>query len=266
MTSIIQKYNWFVDLFRSTHGCSQYLTYRVTHQRHDSLMKRIRNSPEKIYEAVETKLIATTLRSIQQPIVLDIGANIGLMSLNICSTIQDSRIFAFEPGPGQYQYLKKNIEINQLNERVKIFNIALGSHSGKIDFHVHAIKDSSGDGLLDTGRAGHAQVVKINCERLNNWWHLNHEPSVALIKLDTEGSELSILEHGIELIDQCRPHILIEICHLNYEMYGLKFSDYLDFFKIIDYTLINCETNEVVIEYNQEILNQFYFWAKPNGN
>lgn len=266
MTSIIQKCNWFLDLFRSTNVCSQYLTYRVTHQRHDSLMKIIKNSPSKIYEEVETKLIVNILKSIQQPVVLDIGANIGLMSLNICSAIHDSKIFAFEPGPGQYQYLKKNIDVNKLSEHVQTFNIALGSHSGKIEFHVHALKDSSGDGLLDTGRAGHTQVVKINCDRLNTWWHLNHEPSVTLIKLDTEGSELSILQHGIELIDRCRPDILIEICYLNYEMYGLKFSDYLDFLKKINYTLIDCETSKVVNEYNQEILNQFYFWAKPNGN
>jgi len=59
-------------------------------------------------------------------IFIDVGANIGLMSI-FASKIVGSNgiIYAFEPEPETFVILRKNIEINKINN-IQAYNIELG--------------------------------------------------------------------------------------------------------------------------------------------
>lgn len=68
-------------------------------------------------------------------IAYDIGANIGVHSVFMAKKIGPTgRIIAFEPEKNTYHTLKKNLEINALNN-VKAYQIALGDQTNKLPLY-----------------------------------------------------------------------------------------------------------------------------------
>jgi len=245
---------------------TRYLDFKIVHDKYDSLINEINKNDNKVYEETESLIIVNHLKIFSAPTVLDIGANIGLMSLNLCHYLKNSVIYAIEPGPMQFNYLFQNIKRNGLQKRIIPFNIALSSSSGPIDFHTHAAKDSSGDGILDTGRAGLSKVIKVDSMTLDEWWDKQKQPPIHFIKLDTEGAELQILNFATRLIRKYRPPILIEICYLNYEKYGLQFEDYLNALDNLDYSLFDLkERDHINLANFNSYKDHFYYLANPNS-
>jgi FkbM family methyltransferase len=254
----------FFRWFYPPNMSSTYLAYRVYHHKNDSLMSRIKMGSNKIYEPEETTILLRFLKDLGNTVMLDIGSNIGLMSLNVLSAFPETTIYAFEPGFNQYNFLKKNIYRNGLESSIIPFNFALGSSIGIVDFFIHKVKDSSGDGFLDTGRGGISTKTTVKTITLDYWWIKNGRPKINVVKIDTEGSELSILSNSVEMLNNCRPFVLIEICNLNYEKYGLTFDEHVLFFHSVGYNLLNSKTNESVQLQSDVWKNEQYYIAIPN--
>ena len=62
--------------------------------------------------------------------VIDIGANIGAFSVAAAAHISGAKVFSYEPASDTFGMLKKNIELNHLGGRVKIFNLAVAGEQG----------------------------------------------------------------------------------------------------------------------------------------
>ncbi len=62
----------------------------------------------------------------------DIGANVGTYSLY--AAMRGNRVMAFEPAAGNYYILNRNIEINQLDDRITAFCVALHDRTGTDSF------------------------------------------------------------------------------------------------------------------------------------
>jgi precorrin-6B methylase 2 len=58
--------------------------------------------------------IVAELTKAATPTFLDVGANIGLMTLNVLASVPSARIHAFEPGPDQRSLLERTIAANRL--------------------------------------------------------------------------------------------------------------------------------------------------------
>jgi FkbM family methyltransferase len=188
------------------------------------------------------------------------------MSINICHFLKGATIYAFEPGPNQFKYLLQNVIQNNLGARIFPFNLALSSKSGQIEFHIHNVKDSSGDGIIDTGRAGESRIIRVESTTLDDWWTQSNKPKVNFIKIDTEGAELQILNSANQLIQQYRPPILLEICYLNYEKYGLQFEDYIITLNSMNYTLFDLkQQNAITCSNYLPYKDHFYYLALPNA-
>lgn len=242
---------------------SRYLNYILHHHENDDLVGEIQKSGNSIYEEHETPVLLGILDRFVRPAMLDIGANIGLITLNACAHSRDVKVYAIEPGPSQFKLLALNINENKLHERVSIFNIALSAENGEIDFCIHERQHSSGDGIKDTGRAGEASIVRVKSQTLDSWWKENERPKIDLVKIDTEGSELQILQNGTEFIEACRPQIVVEICDLNFVNYGLTYKDHLNFFDSICYELTDTKRQLKVREGNEFESEQYCYLATP---
>jgi hypothetical protein len=71
------------------------------------------------YEEGTTKVFKKHLR--KGMIMIDIGANIGYYSLIAARIVgKDGKVFAFEPHPSNYEWLRKNIEINGFTNVIPI--------------------------------------------------------------------------------------------------------------------------------------------------
>ncbi|MEX1002115.1 MAG: FkbM family methyltransferase [Crocinitomicaceae bacterium] len=200
----------------------------------------------------------------ESPVILDIGANIGLISLAILKEFPKAKIFAFEPGRHQYELFETTIEKNQLKENILLFDIALSNKNGTADFFVHSTEDASGDGLLDTGRAGKAKLVKIRTLKLDDWWKENGRIDVDLIKCDTEGAEYFVFGFGRELVTQCRPAIVLELFEKNIEKYPFTVKDLFDLFEELEYDFYTLSGEKLTNDNKTEMMSKMAeFQALP---
>ena len=145
-------------------------------------------------------------------VFVDVGANIGLITLYAMLSGRFSHAIAIEPDPWNRTILKQNLEINGLTERVIVVAKAASDKVGTMKLHRDA--KNLGAHSLEPGFSmspvDEAQVVAV--ERLDA---ILAEANVAaadigFVKIDVEGHEFAALS-GLTGILEARPPIMIEI-------------------------------------------------------
>jgi len=194
-----------------------FITY---YSRGTALINMIRAN--KIYEEKISNAIISSINGTCSRFFLDVGANIGLITLNVLAEIPDIQVFAFEAGPHQSSLFEQTIKKNGLENKVHLYKFALGSLTGNVSFVIHSTQNACGDGFLDTGRAGEAQFVNVMVKTIDDWWRTENFPDVKVVKIDTEGSELLILKGGVEFLQHCRPSVFLEIWPGNLRPYSIS--------------------------------------------
>jgi FkbM family methyltransferase len=119
-----------------------------------------------------------------------------------------SHIYAFEPV--YYNILDINIKQNNLEDKIKIFDIGLSNKSEKFTGFVMDFSLKSNYGftqIINLEKANEESQLIINVETLDSF---NIE-NVSFIKIDVEGNERNVLEGSINTIYKYLPTILIEI-------------------------------------------------------
>jgi len=171
------------------------------------------NGPENFeYTPIFEKLIR------QCRTFLDVGANTGYYSLVAARENQQIRVHAFEPSFGPAYFLKRNIEINKFNDRITHYPIALSDHAGTIDFFeirtTAAKEDFNLSGVGTTKKIFTTQenssIVKVKAETLDSVVNALGQIPIDLIKMDTEGTEDSILRGSSNTIAKHKPIIICE--------------------------------------------------------
>lgn len=221
------------------------------------------------YEPEEVAALALVAVQDERPTVfLDIGANIGMISLAVLRHVPKATIYAFEPGQHQREYLGKNILANQLEKSIKAFPLALSDKKGTASFAVHDPSDASGDGLRDTGRAGGCSFVEVQTETLDNWWQENGCPAVTLIKMDVEGAEFFVLRGAIKLLTTCWPVILLEAHATNLKAYSLDVHKLLSAIMEHGYKICSLDqigvTEERLMQFNDDGYGLNFIAFPPN--
>jgi hypothetical protein len=126
----------------------------------------------------------------------------------------------------------------------------------------HFSPDCSGDGLIDTGRAGEAFPVEINMITIDLWWANLSYPQINVVKIDVEGAELLVLKGGEKFIDKCGPIIFLEIEPKNLKVYPYKKEDILKWLNEHDYNLFTMDNNLCTIENFNKYLSEDTFVAR----
>ncbi|OGA55747.1 MAG: hypothetical protein A3G81_19490 [Betaproteobacteria bacterium RIFCSPLOWO2_12_FULL_65_14] len=205
-----------------------YRGFELHYSRGTSLIATVRGG--RVYEPEVSRELARALRLRESPLLLDVGANIGLVCLNVLVDVPDAKVVAFEPGAHQAELLQRTINANRLADRVTLVRGALSNRTGTATFAVHRSRHASGDGFLDTRRAGHTTATEVEISTLDAWWRASGQPHVAAIKIDTEGAELWVLEGGEALLEACRPAVVFELHPHNLRVYPYKARDVVRFF------------------------------------
>lgn len=144
----------------------------------------------------------------------DIGANIGYYSLIGAKSNPKLIVEAFEPSPGVIKVLRENIKINNLENRIKINDIALSDKMGEVEFNeifnpkYPQLPNLSGEHNMGT-KSLQATSLKVRTDTLDNFYR-DRNNLVDLIKIDTEGVEDLILKNSNYLIETSKPIIICE--------------------------------------------------------
>lgn len=137
------------------------------------------------------------LQKIKAPhgVIIDIGANIGIMARILKDNIPNTGIVCIEPDAGNINTLVINIP-----EAV---------------IHQKAISSIIGEGSLTSH--GNHQTYRLNLETLSESAPIEvttldslNIQSVMLIKIDVEGSELEVLKGAVNTIKKYKPLIYLE--------------------------------------------------------
>jgi len=206
-----------------------------------------------LYQPDTCKLLKGFIINKESPSFIDIGCNIGLISLYMIKNVPGIKIYAFDPGPHQSGLFRRSITKNNLGNQIELFELALSNIDGEADFYIHKSENAPGDGFIDTERYGKTSKILVKSNKLDTWWIKHSKPYIDLIKIDTEGAELWVLEGAAELINECRPVIVTEISKLNYKKYPYSAKDVYD--KIVTYRYkVYTETMQLVTAENLVLL------------
>jgi FkbM family methyltransferase len=135
-------------------------------------------------------------------VILDIGANIGNHSVYWAVKSNAKRIYSFEPVKDFFKILKKNVEINDLNNKIKIFNIGLSNKkiNGSISFYD---RKNIGGTRVRQNPNGNLLLDKLDNIKIK-------ENAIDFVKIDVEGHELEVLQGARETLIKYKPVIFIE--------------------------------------------------------
>lgn len=128
-------------------------------------------------------------------VILDAGANIGIMALLLRSQYPDAELHAFEPFPENARLLRANLAGLP---RTHVHELALSDTNG--DAALHGAAHDAEHSLVDTSGGGADTTVRV--ARLDAWLAAQDIARVALMKVDVEGSEQALIDGlGARLTD-----------------------------------------------------------------
>ncbi len=139
---------------------------------------------------------------INSDIIIDMGANIGSHTISYGNMNKTCTIHSFEPQKQLFKILKKNCQVNNLTDRVKLYNKAIGHEHGY--FYLDSIPDDEpyNKGGVKLGKNGE-RVEMITLDSLNL-------TGCDFIKMDIQGSEPLALLGGEQTIRKYKPIIFFE--------------------------------------------------------
>ena len=175
------------------------------------------------FEPRMVRLYETLVRP--EDVVLDVGANIGCMSLVLAQLAQ--KVYAFEPNPKSWQFWVENIK-NSGRSNCLGFNFGLGAEAKSATI---SYDDGNRSGAFVADRvAATGESDTITVKRLDDVLSEKFIEKFDFIKMDVEGYEWSVLKGGVSSIQSCRPVIQLELnswC-LN-AFHRIALPDFLDF-------------------------------------
>lgn len=144
---------------------------------------------------------------LKEATILDIGSNIGNHTLYFLLESGANFAYCFEPAKDTFSILKKNIEINGLENRTQLYNCGVGSSSGKASISMSRDKNTAYTQLA-LQKEGDVSVVSID--------ELDIKETIGFVKIDVEGFELEVIKGMVDSLRKSKPYIMIEIWDKNY--------------------------------------------------
>jgi FkbM family methyltransferase len=153
-------------------------------------------------------------------VVIDCGANIGLHSINFADVVgNNGRIYSFEPILQNFMLLCKNIVNRSFSEIIVPVNASLGKSPGAEKFYLNPKNMGDcrpSDFWLESNAT--AIVPRITLDEYFSLLPDDVWTRMSLIKMETQGSEIGILQGGEGLF---KKHSDIPI-FMEYWPYGLS--------------------------------------------
>ncbi|MCX6233998.1 MAG: FkbM family methyltransferase [Bacteroidetes bacterium] len=149
-------------------------------------------------------------------IVLDIGANIGVMTVHFARRLQHSQVHAFEPIPQNIRTLKRIIRFFGL-KNVRVHETAVGNSEGHIHMVmpvVHSVRLQGLSHVIDEDYVelndGEKYLMPLHSlDSYDEFKNIN-SPVIA-IKIDVEGYEYYVLDGARQLLNRHKPLVYCEL-------------------------------------------------------
>ena len=135
-------------------------------------------------------------------VCLDIGANIGNHSIYYAKICHASKIISFEPVKSTFATLKKNIEINHLENCIDAHDFGLSDRMKSASI-AHFEEKNIGGTQLTENSEGDLKLASLD--------DMKFSCAIDFVKIDVEGMEYDLLRGAKQFFAQQSPVVFIEI-------------------------------------------------------
>jgi FkbM family methyltransferase len=160
------------------------------------------------YEKTEIELFRS-LSAISRTI-MDVGANLGDYACVGGLVLPDgSRIFSFEPVTNNLTYLRRNVALNHLENKVTIVEAAVGDTDGDLKIYLSKTNGGNHSASAQTAKsAGDYQTVPQVA--LDTYVKDHQLTDVDILKVDVEGFDGHVLRGAKQLLATQHPTLFVE--------------------------------------------------------
>jgi len=182
---------------------------------------------------VEVNDCFQAIKHIVEPVIIDVGANIGTISLWLAQLKPMGKIYSFEAQRQVFYQLCGNIALNNLYN-VEAFNYAVGENNDIITVfepNYFSNNDFGTFSLIEEKIPTTSSKITVPLINLDYFIKNYHVKKVDLLKIDAEGMDLDVLKGSKNILEEYSPTIYIE--HFDNRYSSLK--EIQDFLKPYNY-------------------------------
>lgn len=166
----------------------------------------------------DERLLACCVRLLpSKPVVLDVGANIGLtlLPLAVAARERGGSAHGFEPVPANLDVLHKNVALNKLDSVIKVWPFGLSSEHGQAQISLREDFVSGGASgnasLVIAANESHFATQTIELRTLDEVYESLGCDQIDFMKIDIEGHEDHFLRGAQKTLARHRPILMMEI-------------------------------------------------------
>ena len=204
-------------------------------------------------EKEDIKAISNLMLKKNCKVAFDIGANVGMFSLELSCEHTLTDFYLFEPIPKTFSKLLKTIELNEKsNKKFHAFNIGMSNKSGSFDFYLPGESEAASLQPIDDpfyrkksdkfgNYTGSIEMEKIKClvSTVDEFTAKNKIKTVDFMKIDVEGNEKFVLEGAKEVLKEFHPLIYCELLRKHAKRFGYHPNDVIAYMREFGY---KCKT------------------------
>ena len=148
-------------------------------------------------------------------IVLDLGANIGYYAIMEAKKVGSfGKIYGIEPDPRNIEFLKKNINLNKIDNIFEFEQGAISNKNGKSEFILSSKTNLS---ALSNGE-NQNNFDSVNVQKYDFGEYLKNKKRIDLVRMDIEGHEIEVFDSLINFYKEFQnklPRKIIFETHFN---------------------------------------------------
>lgn len=177
-------------------------------------------------------------------IIVDVGANIGTMTVRFAKLASLGKIIAFEPSLQTYNRLIKHIEINNLTNIIAV-NQGVGYKSGAFKLYKVVETNPGMNRILPNNLSDEVlEFEYISVSTLEKELEKLQVKKVDLIKIDVEGYEYQVLKGAEKILDLYKPMLFIELDDFNLKQNASSALEVVNFLMDKNYSIKGAESLE----------------------
>lgn len=153
---------------------------------------------------------ANTRLSVDAPLIIDIGANVGYFSLYAFKNFKNPKVIAFEPFPANFKLLEKHKEVNSLDSLI-LDKRAISGTESLLKINYNPNEDYSVGASVVVSKPGVSSSLEVEAISLKALFDQYEVARCDLLKVDCEGAEYNILFNTPDEVYNSIDKIVIEM-------------------------------------------------------
>ena len=192
----------YLNLIKNVSNWHVHLMQKAGINRDDPLLFTARNGvsfevPKRLYHEFKEIFmenaysIGLKKKLSKNPVILDIGANVGFFTMFAISQYPGCTIYSYEPIAANFVQLVRNRELNSA-QNIQCVNKAVCGYCGAVTMNYDET-DAFTTSATIVGSNSDTHAIEIECVALADIFHDHSIEYCDLLKLDCEGAEYDIL-------------------------------------------------------------------------